>query len=120
MADASGAPPGDDGTRIMLRQAVALGMAKAEGRAAFGNIVVPATLHAAFRAERGRRFKPNDVFDFRHAAAALPNCDVFLTEGKLARLMRTGHVALAQNYSCRVASNAGEAIELLKSLGIEH
>jgi len=119
MASEAGAPSGDEALRRNLTQMAALGMRNPEGRKAFGNIVVPATLHAAFRAEKNRRFKPNDVFDFRHAAAALPNCDAFFTEGKLSRLLASGHVALTKAYPCRVASTPIEALETLRSLGIE-
>lgn len=116
MAAIAGAPPGDARLKATLTQMAALGMANASGQRAFGNIVVPATLHAAFRAERGRRVKPNDVFDFRHAAAALPNCDAFFTEGKLSRLLASGHVALTKAYPCRVASTASAALEVLRAL----
>jgi hypothetical protein len=118
MAASAGAPPSDKRLRQTLTRMAALGMAKSEGRKAFGNIVVPATLHAAFRAEKGRRFKPNDVFDFRHAAAALPNCDAFFTEGKLSRLMASGHVGLAKSYPCRIAATPGDALKTLQSMDL--
>lgn len=118
MAASADAPPGDERLRGTLTKLAALGMAKSEGRKAFGNIVVPATLHAAFRAEKGRRFKPNDVFDFRHAAAALPNCDAFFTEGKLSRLMASGHVGLTTSYPCRIAATPADALRTLQSMDL--
>lgn len=119
MASEAGASSGDEALRRNLTRLAALRMRDPKGRKAFGNIAVPATLIAAFRAEKNRRFKPNDVFDFRHAAAALPNCDAFFTEGKLSRLLASGHVALTKAYPCRVASTSTEALEMLRSLGIE-
>jgi hypothetical protein len=118
MASEVGAPAGDETLRRNLTRMAALGMKNTEGQKAFGNIVVPATLHAAFRAEKNRRFTANDIFDFRHAAAALPNCQAFFTEGKLARLLASGHVALTTAYPCRVASTPTEAIAALRSLGV--
>lgn len=118
MAALAGAPAGDEQLRMTLIQMAALGMANPEGRRAFGNMVVPATLHAAIRAEPGRRFKPNDIYDIRHATAALPNCDAFFTEGKLARLMASGHVGLAHSYPCAIASTRDEAIDVLQGFGI--
>ncbi len=118
MAVIAGVPPGDENLKTTVTQMAALGMHKPEGRRAFGNIVVPATLHAAFRAEKNRRVKPNDIFDFRHAAAALPNCDAFFTEGKLSRLLASGHVGLTKAYPCRVAASHSEAYEVLRALQV--
>ena len=36
-----------------------------------------AGLHAAVRWDRRRKYKANDMPDFRHAVAAIPYCDVF-------------------------------------------
>lgn len=118
MAGIAGAAPSDRGVRNILTQMAAAGMLKPEGRRAFGSIVVPATLYAAFRTEKQRRVKPNDVFDFRHAAAALPHCNAFFTEGKLGRLMASGHVALTRSYPCRVASDPAAALRVLEELGV--
>jgi hypothetical protein len=44
---------------------------------------VKAAIHAAVRWDRQRELSPTDPIDFMHAAAALPYCDIFLTERSL-------------------------------------
>lgn len=82
-------------------------------RKAFGSLYVPAMLHAAVRSEARRKLKPNDIFDFRHAAAALPYCRAFLTDGPLKALITSGHVRLDRLYGCEVVATPKEGIELI-------
>jgi hypothetical protein len=74
-----------------------------------------ASLHAAVRMDTERRFKPNDQYDFGHAAAALPYCDAFLTEGSLRHLIMTPPVALHRLYGTTVISDPHAALEYLTS-----
>ncbi|WP_183617962.1 hypothetical protein [Novosphingobium fluoreni] len=83
---------------------------------AFGSLYVPAMLHASVRSEANRKLKPNDIFDFRHAAAALPYCRAFLTDGPLKSLITSGHVKLDTLYGCEVAATPKEAIDLISRL----
>ena len=46
---------------------------------------IHASLHAAFRWDKARRFTSNDFYDFEHASAALAHCQAFFTEHPLAR-----------------------------------
>ena len=98
----------------MLAQA----LEKDEHRRAFGSLYVPAMLHAAVRSERKRKIKPNDIFDFRHAAAALPYCRAFMTDGPLRSLITSGHVRLDRLYGCEVVATPAEAIELIGRLAL--
>lgn len=82
-------------------------------RRAFGSLYVPAMLHASIRAEANRKLKPNDIFDFRHAAAALPYCRAFLTDRPLKTLITSGHVRLDTLYGCEVAASPKDAVELI-------
>ena len=83
---------------------------------AFGSLYVGAMLHAAIRSEANRKIKPNDIFDFRHAAAALPHCYAFFTDGPLKKLIISGHMKLDRLYDCRVAARPSEAIAILGDL----
>ncbi|NNC73547.1 MAG: hypothetical protein HKN78_11820 [Sphingomonadaceae bacterium] len=98
----------------MLAQA----LEKDEHRRAFGSLYVPAMLHAAVRSEANRKIKPNDIFDFRHAAAALPYCRAFLTDGPLRSLITSGHVRLDRLYGCEIVATPAEAIELIGRLAL--
>ena len=66
---------------------IAQALQKEEHRRSFGSLYVPAMVHAAVRSEAKRKIKPNDIFDFRHAAAALPHCRAFFTDGPLKKLI---------------------------------
>jgi hypothetical protein len=79
-------------------------------------INVPATLHAAIRWDRKRPYHPGDWGDIGHASAALPYCDLFLTDHAMASLIRAKHVKLDTVYDCKVASDVDEAIEEVQNL----
>lgn len=85
-------------------------------RQALGSLYAPAMLHAAVRSRPGRKLSANDIFDFRHAAAALPYCRAFFTDGPLRSLIVSGHVKLDTLYGCRVISTPAEAIAVIKEL----
>jgi hypothetical protein len=71
---------------------------------------IPATLHAAIRWDTARKFRPNDIHDIRHAEAALPYFETFLTEHSLRHLLTRSDLALDRLYDCRVISEPHEAI----------
>lgn len=73
-------------------------------------------LHAAVRSRAGRKLSANDIFDFRHAAAALPHCRAFSTDGPLRSLITSGHVKLDALYDCKVVSTPAEGVAILKEL----
>src|SRR5262245_30206809 len=68
-------------------------------------------LYALYETDRDAK-KPlssNDWFDSSHAAAALPYCDVFLTEKNLAHMLRQMLKADVQ-YGCQVIGSLEEAV----------
>lgn len=70
---------------------------------------VHAVLHAIFRwSYRDKQIAPNDLVDFRHAAAALGHCDVLLTEGQLHRTLTHRSVSLAEIHRTIVLSGRDE------------
>lgn len=73
-------------------------------------------LHAAFRWDKKQQLEANDFHDFRHAAAALGYCNVFLTEEGLKSMVTAKHLALDQQYGCKVAAKMEDAIAILHRL----
>lgn len=95
---------------------VAAALQQEANQRAFGSLYIGAMLHAAVRSEANRKVKPNDVFDFRHAAAALPHCRAFFTDGPLKKLITSGHMRLDTLYDCTVVATPAEAIAFLGDL----
>jgi hypothetical protein len=63
-----------------------------------------------------RRFSKGDAYDHDHAVAALPYCNVFLTERKLGTLLTEKPAQLDKISNCRVIWNNDEALTELQSL----
>lgn len=80
----------------------------------FPTIRIGAGLHAALRWDRKRKYKANDIFDFRHAEAALPYCDYFLTERSLRNLVQDRHLEFETHFKCRAYSDPDEALAALE------
>lgn len=59
-----------------------------------------------------RPLASNDYVDWAHAGAALPNCDVFITERYLAHQL-THELRADKSYGCEVVSGAAAATKLL-------
>lgn len=98
---------------------MSLALEQDENRRKFPSLYIQAALHAAVRSRKGQAIKPNDLFDFRHAAAALPYCKAFFTEGPLQSLITSGHMRLDTLYGCKVMHNLEEAIAHLSDLIID-
>ena len=79
------------------------------------SLTIPARLHAGLRWDRSRVYRENDLLDFWHAAAALPYCDVFLTDRDLAATITAGHVGLDRLFGCRVTASVKEALGILRT-----
>lgn len=73
-------------------------------------------LHAAIRWDKSQKYQDNDLHDIRHAASALPYCDAFFTEKRLAHLITQKATGYDQKYSCAVCSSVSGALSLLQSL----
>jgi hypothetical protein len=79
-------------------------------------LYIEACLHAATRWDKKRKLVGNDIYDFSHASAAVAHCEAFLTEGPLKALLGLKHHGLANEFSCRVASDIPEALDMVKDL----
>ncbi|WP_395710307.1 hypothetical protein [Reyranella sp.] len=94
-------------------------MKKAEYRSALRTLHVQASLYAAMRWDKERKFKPNDFYDFEHATAALTYCDAFLTESPLHILVTRPQIDLEQVNGCRVISDLDLAVEFVRTVARE-
>jgi hypothetical protein len=109
--------PGDRSDQLNMLKNLLVAMLKAvEPRRTLRTAHVLATLHAAVRANKGRKFKANDLPDFDHAAAAVGYCDAFFTDHKLCKLLTLPPVQLDTFFACRVASRVEDAIQWLAAL----
>ena len=72
-----------------------------------------AGLHAAVHWDRARKYKANDLWDFRHAVAAIPYFDYFLTERSLRALLSDRNLRLETLFPCKAFSDASLAAESL-------
>lgn len=79
---------------------------------------IGASIHAAMRWDKDRKFKPNDYYDFEHATAALGYCDAFLTEGSLHGLVTRPQVNLEAVNGCRVFSDVELAADHVRQLSL--
>lgn len=78
---------------------------------------VHAVLHALFRWEyRHKKITPNDLVDFRHAAAALSHCSLLLTEGTLRNALAHRRLSLARVHGTTVLSDRDEVAVHLERL----
>jgi hypothetical protein len=111
-------PSGDRPSLERWKNIVAYALAadKGDARMVLRSIHIHASLHAAHRWDKQRKFEGNDIADFQHAAAALAYCDAFFTEQPLRTMIQQKHVALDQLYNCTVASRLGEAEAYLDNL----
>lgn len=98
---------------------MSLALQQDENRRKFPSLYIQAALHAAVRSRKGQVIKPNDLFDFRHAAAALPYCKAFFTERPLRSLITSGHMRLDTLYGCKVMHTVEDAIAWLGDLVID-
>ena len=86
---------------------------------ALPSMQVIAGAHAAIRSEGLRKHKPGDWADLRHAAAALPYCNVLLTDQAMKHLLTTPPLSFDVKFGCRVIGTVNEAIAYLKRVGDE-
>jgi hypothetical protein len=100
----------------MCRNLLYYALKKPETRSALRSIHIGASIHAAMRWDKGRKFKPNDYYDFYHATAALSYCDAFLTEGPLHHLVTQTQINLEIVNGCRVFSDVQAAADHIEHI----
>jgi len=88
------------------------------GRAGIGFplIRIVAGLHAIIRWNRNRPFAFQDFFDIYHAAAAIPYCDVFLTERFLKTVCTNRLLGFADSFATKIISDEAETLDAIVRL----
>lgn len=103
----------------MCRNLLYRAFKKPETKKSLRCLHIGASIHAAMRWDKGRKFKPNDYYDIQHATAALAYCDVFLTESSLHYLVTRPQISLESINSCRVFSDLKAATEYVRKIASE-
>lgn len=86
------------------------------GRTAMRSLHIKSLLHAAVRWNKKQALKPNDLFDFDHAAAAVGYCDAFFTDGPLRAMLSRGDLGLKEDFGCFVSSEVDECLRYLAAI----
>lgn len=100
----------------MCRNLLYYAFKKPETKDTLRSLHISASIHAAMRWDKNRKFKPNDYYDFEHAIAALSYCDVFLSEGPLCDLVTRPQLKLEGVNGCRVLSDIRAAADHVEEL----
>lgn len=103
-------------TENMCKNLLIRALKKPDLRKALPTLHIEASLHAAVRMDKPRRFKANDFHDFRHASAALGYYDYFFTEEPLRELVSRKQLDLQAVNKCCVTSNIQKATKALQEL----
>ncbi len=77
---------------------------------------IPATIHAAIRWDKTRKYWSTDPHDLHHAEAALPYFDMFLTERSLRSLLTRSDLRLDSLYNCTVVSHPNNAVTEIEKM----
>ena len=72
---------------------------------------IGAAIYTHVQWDRRRPYRPNDLYDFWHAEAALAYCDAFATDRGLASLLRDS--GLAETYPCEVMDSTAAILAWL-------
>lgn len=113
-AGITGEDPDPGGAAQTFCRILGAGLRQPQGRASIGSLYLPAALSAVVRAEK-RKLSANDIYDHRHAAAALPRCRAFFTDRRL-HLMLTDKLSLQDIFDCEIISDPEKALRYLASL----
>ncbi len=87
-----------------------------DGRKAIRSLHIKSLLHAAVRWNKKQVLKPNDLFDFDHAAAAIGYCDAFFTDGPLRVMLSRRDLGLIEDFRCFVGSDVEECQHYLAGI----
>jgi hypothetical protein len=79
-------------------------------------IRISSALHASVRWDKKQKFQDHDFHDFRHATTALPYCDYFFTEKRLAHFLTQKQLDFEKLYKCEIQSKVASAIQSLEKL----
>lgn len=77
---------------------------------------VHALCHAALRWNKKQRIDGNDIYDFHHAAAAIPYCDAFFTDKPLQSLLQQNPLKIREDFACQIVSSFRDAVACASTL----
>ena len=72
---------------------------------------IRSSLYASLRWNKGRKFRPTDLWDFSHAEVGIGYCSAFFTDKSLHSMITEKHLGLDALYECHVGSSVEHAIE---------
>ena len=72
---------------------------------------IRASLYASLRWNKGRKFRPGDLWDISHAEVGLGYCNAFFTDKSLHSMITERHLRLNKLYECHVCSSAEDAVK---------
>ncbi len=81
----------------------------------FPQLHINAGIHAAIR-YKNMPFKKGDFYDHFHASSAIPYCDYFFTEKKLANLLTQKPLNFDKAYRCKILYKEDDILEELKKI----
>lgn len=74
-------------------------------------------LYASYRRDRAKGFDKNDGIDILHASMAIPYCDAFLSEAKLAEKIKQKNSEVLKFYpGCQVSGAVDDSISILEDI----
>ena len=116
-------PPGFDPNAVkredLIKWSLSLAFSVMSGKKpniALPTIRILSGLHAFIRWQKRQEFKFTDFFDIRHATAAVPYCDVFLTEKNLRHACTSNLLDFGNRYSTKIVSDEEEALKTIEEL----
>ena len=72
---------------------------------------IRSSLYASLRWNKGRKFRPTDLWDFPHAEVGIGYCSAFFTDKSLHSMITEKQLGLDALYECHVGSSVEHAIE---------
>jgi hypothetical protein len=81
----------------------------------FPQLHIGSSIHATVR-YKNMPFKKGDFYDFFHASSAIPYCNYFFTEKKLANILTQKPLNLDKTYGCIILHREEDILEELKKI----
>lgn len=80
------------------------------------SVQVLAGANAACIVNKLMKFDANDLLDFRHAALAVPYCDVLCCDNPMAQMLRSKPLEFGKTYDTEILGNPDEILLYLNVL----
>lgn len=107
----------DDAARLPdMTDAIYAGFVQQPDRMRLPILEANALIHAAQRLNSRQTYKPNDLWDYRHAATALSSCDIFLTERSLSHMLNQPLLQVEERFGCIVVHKVDDAMRAVSQL----